>query len=159
MHFEKIHRRAQRGEITFHFLVISWEWRRRKVLCWRIGMVRERRLECYTPLKKGFILQSEGCTLKKFATAHSAAKLLSTFLSTFCAMASTLQICFQRLTTRLHAMSAWKKQGQSLHDSWMYPSVDNRDISILVFGLCSDSRMFSGIDPSLICNQLVQTHS
>ena len=29
---------------------------------------------------------------------------------------------------------------------------------ILVFGLCSDSRMFSGIDPSLICNQLVLAH-
>ena len=30
------------------------------------------------------------------------------------------------------------------------PSVDNPDISILVFGLFSDSRMFSGVDPSLI---------
>ena len=37
-------------------------------------------------------------------------------------------------------------------------TVDNPDISILVFGLCSDSRMFSRIDPSLICNQLVQAH-
>ena len=40
----------------------------------------------------------------------------------------------------------------------MYPSVDNPDISIIVFGLCSDSRMFSGIGLSLICNKLVQAH-
>ena len=38
------------------------------------------RLEFYTPLKKGFILQSKGAlTFKQFAAALSAAKLFSTF--------------------------------------------------------------------------------
>ena len=65
------------------------------------------RLEYYTPLKKALFCSLKVQTLKKFAAAHSAAKLLSIFKQrlTRHSMASTLQICFLRLWSAQKAVT------------------------------------------------------